>query len=155
MDTLLQIKCLFKKICCNMALVMISSYFAFLVEGNATPDEIDMLWVSENVSMAYVRIPHSIPSFPPPPRPHHPSPPNFGISYCSQVLLGIFSLKTVVNAKLMNSSDRWMVSHCSSRKLYQTETRCEMFVAREHFGLGVRGPGNEPSWKDDPKWYRG
>ena len=59
-------KCLVKKICCNMAFVMMSSYFAFLVEGNATPDEIDMLWVSENVSMAYV----SIPSFPlPPPLP--------------------------------------------------------------------------------------
>ena len=52
---------------------MMSSYFAFLVEGNATPDEIDMLWVSENVSMAYVRIPHSIPSFPPPPPPHFPT----------------------------------------------------------------------------------
>ena len=48
---------------------MISSYFALLVEGNATPDEIDMLWVSENVSMGYFRIPHSIPclaSSPPP-----------------------------------------------------------------------------------------
>ena len=51
---------------------MISSYFALLVEGNATPDEIDMLWVSENVSMGYFRIPHSIPclaSSPPPPPP--------------------------------------------------------------------------------------
>ena len=155
MDTLLQIKCLFKKICCNMALVMISSYFAFLVEGNATPDEIDMLWVSEHVSVGYFQIANSMPCLPPSPPPPHPSPSNFCISYWFQVLLGIFSLKTVVNAKLMNSSDRWMVSHCSSRKLYQTETRCEMFVAREHFGLGVRGPGNEPSWKDYPKWYRG
>ena len=48
-----------------MAFVMISSYFAFVVEGNATPDEIDMLWVSENVSMGYFRIPHSIPCLPP------------------------------------------------------------------------------------------
>ena len=69
MDTLLQIKCLFKKICCNMALVMISSYFTFLVEGNATPDEIDMLWVSEHVSVGYFRIPNSIPGLPPSPPP--------------------------------------------------------------------------------------
>ena len=82
MDTLLQIQCLFKKICCNMAFVMISSYFAFLVEGNATPDEIDMLWVSENVSMAYVRIPHSIPSFPPPP----PSPPSVPSKFWHKLL---------------------------------------------------------------------
>lgn len=148
-------KCLFKKICCNMAFVMMSYYFAFLVEGNATPDEIDMLWVSENVSMAYVRIPHSIPSLPPPPPPHHPSPPNFGISYCSQVLLGTFSLKTVVNAKLMNSSDRWIVSHCNSRQLYQTESKCKILVVGEHFCLGVKGPGEKLSWEVEPKWYRG
>ena len=52
-----------------MAFVMISSYFAFVVEGNATPDEIDMLWVSENVSMGSFRIPHSIPCLPPFPPP--------------------------------------------------------------------------------------
>lgn len=53
---------------------MIGSHFAFLVEGNATPDEIDMLWVSENVSMGYFRIPHSIPCLlPPPPPPSFPS----------------------------------------------------------------------------------
>ena len=98
---------------------MISSYFALLVEGNATPDEIDMLWVSENVSMGYFRIPHSKPCLASSPPPPNPSPPKFCISYCLQMLLGIFSLKTVVNAKLMNSSDRWIVSHCNSRQLYQ------------------------------------
>ena len=116
---------------------MISSYFALLVEGNATPDEIDMLWVSENVSMGYFRIPHSIPclaSSPPPPPPPNPSPPKFCISYCLKMLLGIFSLKTVVNAKLMNSSDRWIVSHCNSRQLYQTESKCKILVVRELLG---------------------
>ena len=138
-----------------MAFVMISSYFAFLVEGNATPDEIDMLWVSENVSMGYFRIPRSIPCLPPSPPPPHPSPPNFCTSYCFQVLLGIFSQKTVVTAKLMNSSDRWMVSHCNARQLYQTESNCEVLVAGEHFGLGGKGSEEKLSWEDEPKWYQG
>ena len=82
METLLQIKCLFKKICCNMALVMISSYFAFLVEGNATPDEIDMLWVSEHVSVGYFRIPNSIPCLPP-----SPPPPSFPFKFLHKLLI--------------------------------------------------------------------
>ena len=36
---------------------MISSYCPFLVEGNATPDEIDMLWVSKTSAWVIFEFP--------------------------------------------------------------------------------------------------
>ena len=59
----------------------------------------------------------------------------------------------LLNLLIMNSSNRRMVSHCSSRQLYQTKKHhnkimAMILVAGKHLNLGVRGQGEKPSSRE-------
>ena len=59
--------------------------------------------------------------------------------------------KTLLNLLIMYSSNRRMVLHCRSRQLYQPKKYHKkimaiILVARKQLNLGVRGPGEKPSW---------
>ena len=57
----------------------------------------------------------------------------------------------LLNLLIMNSSNRRMVSHCSSKQLYQTKKdhnkiMAIILVAGKHLNLGAREQGEKPSW---------